>query len=1151
MKTSSSRFSHRIRQRYANAGQIQGGMVTDADLVEAGQLHQARDEEQSRALVRSGTPADGGIVDQAGPALREGTVFAQGKQGQLVASEKLTADPVDIFAKQADLPLGPSKLPNGEALIYADLWDRTIRAQQDSYLADAGLHGAETGFRTRTMVQLKALPDAVASAKEAQDLLDKGQWPFCATGNAVAKLTKKNVSQDSKTADPCADKITAEREVPNALWRVEAIAVKSDPASGAVKEVTLAWSLKNAAGLESVKTLADKTAREAFERDTAVYEFLSEPTECQIGAFPDGHEPERPVLSEQLHPAAQPGNGRNGGKPFDLVRRWDGAATFTPQGNAVSGKLGAGATDGVATITTGVARIDTDAFAVEIPLTGQTVLAGDYWLVELRRFAKGEELRLVDEGAAHGPRHHFCLLIQAKGGDPGPLSKSDLYRLDFPSLTGLVADRVAFARECDDLYGDAQTVQEALAKLCELDASHVDFTPPGDCDRFVGAGTVQEALERLCKIEDSLTLERYLRLTADWGVLCGIDVTLKLTGANGLKWSGGTMLDRKGRLIDVAAGSVNLLTLPEEQILGGKLSEISEKNYWVCFALAADSAEGPVKPYLCDPQLAFGPYDPTFEQAMEACQKQGKIDLGKITDQLKDNETAYLDDTLAVWNKRGVLTGSAQLDDAGGEVMKGITDKMLASYLDTFEGAEKDAESRELKRLFQEAEVKYDPNRNAGISENVTRMNLYATKIGILALSEKFWKDNRTCDCRHLVVPCAPDLGEPPYLVPLGGVRFDFEDGRNPSEIVFFDPFGLRKQAMTWRSYRYYSSNFTPTGPNSPGDNCWQRPETRKLPDIVVKPPVLRPVPIDPPWIIDPEPIGPVNPKWPPREPIYKPVEPIYTDPGFVDPVGPLIDDLKVEAAKDTLEGSGFKIAEVIDTGGEDALAKLKELGGNTDDVAKGKVPKPGDTVALITSGGNAIDYVLIKEGTTKQAFETTASLKDKLAEIGIEVPEAGAAATVKAQPAPVVEKPDFSDVRAELDEITKAKDQVTVELGELSKSREDLLKAIEETKAELVNIGDERDRAKTDMQEMLTELERAREEQANVRLDIRRELPLDAVLGGNDQAVKALREAGVVSMRDVESLSATRLTQILRRGDVTNVNGSALKTNVNSFIRR
>jgi len=1147
MKTSSSRFSHRIRKRYATVGQIQGGMVTDADLVEAGQLHEARDEAQSRAIVRSGTPEDGGIVDRAGPGLREGTLFAQGKQGHLVASGKLTADPADIFTKQADLPLGPAKLPNGEALIYADLWDRTLRAQQDSYLADAGLHGAETAFRTRTMVQLKALPEAIVSAKEAHERLDKGIWPFCATGNAAAILTKKNVSQNNKTADPCADKVTAERAVPNALWRVEAIAVKSDPASGAVQEVTLAWSLENAAGLENVKTLADKTAREAFERDTAVYEFLSEPTECQIGAFPDGHDPERPVLSDQLHPAAQPGNGRNGGKPFDLARRWDGAATFTPQGNNVSGKLGAGATDGVATITGGTAKIDTDAFAVEIPLTGKTVLAGDYWLVELRRFAKGEKLHLVDDGTAQGPRHHFCLLIQVQGGDPQPLSKSDLYRLNFPSLTGLVADRIAFAGDCDDLYGEAETVQQALAKLCDLDATHVDFTPPGDCDRFDGAGTVQEALERLCKIEDSLTLERYLRLTADWGVICGIDVTLKLTGANGLKWSGGTMLDRKGQLIDVAAGSVNLLTLPDEQILGGKLSEISEKNYWVCFALAAESADSPVKPFLCDPKLAFGPYDPTFEQAIETCQKQGKIDLGMITDQLSDNEVGYLDDTLAVWNKRGVLTGSAQLDDEGGEVMKDVTDKMLVSYLDTFEGAEKEAETRELKRLFQEAEVKYDPNRSAGISENVARMNLYATKIGILALSEKFWKDNRTCDCRHLVVPCAPDLGKPPYLVPLGGVRFDFDDGLVPSEIVFFDPLGLRKQAMTWRSYRYFSTNFTPTGPNSPGDNCWQSPQTRKLPDIIVKPPVHKP----PPWVIDPEPIGPINPKWPPRDPIYKPVEPIYTNPGFFDPAGPLIDDLKVEAAKDTLEGTGFTIAEVIDTGSEDALARIKELGGKTDDVAEGKVPRPGDTVALITSGGNAIDYVLIKEGTTKQAFETTASLKDKLAEIGIEVPKAAAAGAVRAQPVAPVEVPDFSDVRAELDEITKAKDKVTAELGELSKSREDLLKAIEETRAELINIGDERMLAQNDMREMLTELEKARGEQANVRLDIRREVPLDAVLAGNEGAVKALREAGVISMRDVESLSATKLTKILRRGDVANVNGSGLKTSVNNFIKR
>ena len=1002
------------------------------------------------------------------------------------------------------------------------------------------------------MVQLKALPESIASAEEVQKKLDASEWPFCATGDATVKLIKKNVTQDNKTADPCADKITAEREVPNALWRIEAIAVKSNPKNGQVQAVTLAWSLDNASGLEHVKTLEDKTAREAFERDTAVYEFLSETTECQIGAFPDGHVPERPVLSEQLHPAAQPADGGNGGNPFDLVRRWDGAATFDPQGNAVSSKLGAGAQDGVATIAGGTAKIDTDAFTVEIDLDGMVVLAGDFWLVELRRFAaKDDQLRLINNGAVVGPRHHFCLLIRAQSDEPTPLTKADLYRLDFPSLTTLSADRVSFAKECDDLFGDAQTVQEALAKLCDLKAGQVDFTPPDDCERFSEAKNVQEALERLCKIEDSLTLERYLRLTADWGVLCGIDVTLKLTGANGLKWSGGAMLDRKGRLIDVAAGSVNLLTLPQDQIIGGTLQDISDKSYWVCFALAADSADSPVKPYLCDPKIAFGPSDPTYKQAYANCQKQGKIDLGKITETLKDNEIQYLDDTLAVWNKRGVLAGSAQLDDKGGEVMKDITDKMMVSYLETFEGNEKTAEAQKVKRLFEEAERKYDPNRNAGISENVLRMNQYATKIGVLALSEKFWKDNRTCDCRHLAVPCAPDPGDQPYLVPVGGVRFEFNDDGTPREIEFFDPFSLRKQAMTWRSYRYFRENFTPTGQNSPGDNCWQRPETRKLPDIIVKPPVHRPPPDLPPWVIDPSPVDPTNPKWPPRDPIYYPKDPVYRDPGYIDPVRPYIESLKTEAAKDTLEGSGYSVAEVIDTGSEDALAKLKELRGEVGIIAEGKTPKPGDTVALITSGGNAIDYVLISEGAAKQPFETTASLKAKLEKIGFEAPKTGIELRGAEQPSPDFKVPDLSGVRAELDEITKAKDTVSSELDALSKSRETLLQAIEETRTELINIGKARDDAQAGMREILANLEEAKKEQANVRVEIRRELPLDAVLAGNEAAVKALREAGVVSMRDTERLSAGQLTQLLRRGGVTNVNGSRIKTNVNTFIRQ
>jgi hypothetical protein len=1153
MKTSSSRFSHRPDQRHTNAGQIQGGMVTDADLVEAGQLHQARDEAQSRALVRSGTPAEGGIVDRNGPKLRLGTVFAQGRQGRLVASAKLSGDPLDLYTKQADLPLGPAKLPEGEALVYADLWDRTIRAQQDPYLADAGLHGAETGFRTRTMVQIKALPAAVFSAKDARERLAKGAWPFCATGDATAKLTPKNLTQDSTTADPCADKITAERQVPNALWRLEAIAVAPDPATGEVRELTLAWSLENAAALETVETLKDKTAREAFERDTAVYEFLSEATEAQIGAFPDGHKPERPVLTEQLFPAPVPAPDRNGGKAFDLVRRWNGAATFKLQGNAVAGKLGAGATDGVVAIAGGTVTIDTDAFTVEIALTGKVVLAGDYWLVELRRFAaKDDRLRLVNDGDAAGPRHHFCDLFEVKDGAPKPLTKADLARLDFPSLTSLQADRVQFEPDCDDLFGDATTVHEALNKLCDLDAKLVDFTPPPNCDRFTGAKTVQEALEKLCKIEDSLNLEHYLRLTADWGVLCGIDVTLQLTGASGLKWSRGAMLDRKGRLIDVDAGSVNLLALPDAQTLGGTLFEIASKYNGVCFALAAETADGPVRPFLCDPKTAFGPSDPGYAAAVKNCESIGRIDFGKVAGTLTQKEKNYLEDSLSVWNKRGVLAGSAQLDDDGGKVMKKVTDEMLESYLATFEGAEKTAETAKMTRLFKEAETKYDPNRNAGMAENVLRMNLAATKIGILALAEKFWRDNRTCACRHLTVPCPPDPGNPPFLVPAGRVFFNFNNFGKPISVASFDPYQWRKQAMTWRSRNYFLGSFTRDWQSTGIDKCAQVPEERDLPDITVKPPVFEP-PIElGPWFIDPDLVEP-DPKWPPRGDLDVVVPPLVRDPGLLGAVRPSIDSLKVEAAKDTLEGAGFKISEVIDTGTEDALAKVKALrDGEVIDLAEGKTPKPGDTVALITSGGNAIDFVLIKEGTTKQKFETTASLTEKLTELGVEFTRPTKDVPGTAQPGSGgVEVPDLSGLRAELADMAKARDTITAEIASLSDSRDDLLKTITDAKTELATLGTQRDAAVKSMTEILTSIEKAREEQAKLRTELRRDLPLEAVVTGNAPAVKALREAGLVSLRDIEGASAGDITRIMRNAGVTNLNGSTLRTNVTRFIER
>jgi len=99
MKGSNSRFSHRPVKLFSNIAHVQGGMVTDADLTEAGQIHQARDETQTTLTLNSGSPQRQGIVRLSGglPSLREGYVVAEGKIGQLFQPEGLSPKSVLSF----------------------------------------------------------------------------------------------------------------------------------------------------------------------------------------------------------------------------------------------------------------------------------------------------------------------------------------------------------------------------------------------------------------------------------------------------------------------------------------------------------------------------------------------------------------------------------------------------------------------------------------------------------------------------------------------------------------------------------------------------------------------------------------------------------------------------------------------------------------------------------------------------------------------------------------------------------------------------------------------------------------------------------------------------------------------------------------------
>ena len=252
------------------------------------------------------------------------------------------------------------------------------------------------------------------------------------------------------------------------------------------------------------------------------------------------------------------------------------------------------------------------------------MVAGDYWLVELRRFAaEDERIRLVSATPV-GIVHHYCVLVRTNAaGAALPLTDAERRKLSFPTLADLPADHVGFVNNCPKLYDDAENVQEALDNLCAISADDIAFDPDTCPVLYDGANNVQDALANLCKVDFSF--DRVLRLLMDWGVVCGLVPKLEKPGTGIVSVSPGSFLDRSGHLHEFKGGEIDLDKLSDDNILykdEGALAEAFKKET-VCLAVAAGK-EGNVEVFVADKSIAFGPTDPGFLERVAACVKANK-----------------------------------------------------------------------------------------------------------------------------------------------------------------------------------------------------------------------------------------------------------------------------------------------------------------------------------------------------------------------------------------------------------------------------------------------------------------------------------------------------------------------------------------------
>ncbi|HWL79631.1 MAG TPA: hypothetical protein VNR89_01640 [Roseomonas sp.] len=1073
MKAQISRRSHRPEMRYSGAYAIQGGMVTDADLGEGADLAKAQVETLGGDTVRNGVPAEGGAVGIEGglPVLREGRIYAGGLAGRLVAAPGAApAGPLDLLTMQADLPLAPALPAGQELVVFADLWERPVFFLEDGYLADPGLHGAETSFRTRTMVQIKAAPLAAADEIEA----GTGAWPRIGTAAASVTPVAPDVVVDE--CDPCAEVVTVRQEVVNTLFRLEVLDVEGAP--DAPTALRIAWSMENAAAIAPATV-----DPEDFERAGAVYEFFSPITESALGLPPAGAAGRRSAFVDDLQTAPNPPQDHDG-TPWRFLRRWDGTARIDLAGGAVTDALGGGAL-GAAAVAGSKVTVTLPAFSITVETASAALLAGDYWLVELRRFAaEAERVRLVSPRPL-GVQHHYCTLFRiGADGARQPLNEAERRKLSFPALSDLPASHVRYDNTCEKLYGGAASVQQALDALCGITAEDIGFDPATCPVLFDGATNVQKALANLCKV--NFSVEPILRAMMDWGVLCGILPAFAARDPAAVRLSAGAFLDRAGRFGRIEDTELKLAELPRENVHFENDDQLAAalREKRVCLALALGEG-GVVGFHLVEKGSAFGPADPGYEQAVENCVKRtGALKLG---DALGAIRPELADRVVLAASNGKTFGGAATLSQAEAQEVS-TANKAL---LEQFRGLGNAAEVAQVEASWAKIEAE-TADGAIGTALEVRNMQREAQKLG--ALLETDQQRRIRCACQSWFTPCPPELGEPPYYVPLACLRGVW-DGR----IYLEEVCGHcgRKQALTPRALRYHL-----------GDALWKH----DISEDACCPPPARPD--RPPIIWDP-----VRPFPVPRPPIG----PI--DPGPLSPFGgvrPNVADLAPNVARGVLAGNGLDITTEIDLGDPAAFDKLRTATSGIDPAARlssGAVAKPGDKVALLVQDGVARDYVILQRGTGKYLFPTAPAAAPDLTELNTRIEAAQAIKDALGG--------EVAEVGRVRDGLSADVERLRQEITALTTARTEAVAAVEQTKADIAQVNAQQAAAVEKVAGVRQELAALETQRVKLVEDTRRAQPIGTLFADRPELAERLRGAGISSVGEFADLSPERVNAL------------------------
>lgn len=396
MKTEISRDSRQPEKRYSGVYQQQGRMLTDADWNELVDILKEQLNDALKDVVGNGSPLHRNVVnnDTGTPKLQWGYLYVDGVQA-LVRPD--ATSPTDFkYDNQEDFP-SPPALPVAAVsyYLYADVWERTVTQLTDERLRDKGLHGADTCTRQQVLAQIKWCPVTIEPETAAKNP---------SKGNAKATITLLKKSTQPDPCDPCVEQIEVKSRVGNYLFRVEIHDVKV-PAD-APTEITLKWSGENGA----IQYGADD-APEHFTAGGWAYEFFDETSERHLGVH---HAPGwLPVRSCLLNEYSQPAAA-----PKQNVRRWDGYCTL--QNNGIGWSISEQydkdfKETSFASVAGSQLTINLAAQEIVIKL-GTAIMAGDFWLAEVREVEHEPGDKLITDALPCGIEHHYLRLGKVDGG---------------------------------------------------------------------------------------------------------------------------------------------------------------------------------------------------------------------------------------------------------------------------------------------------------------------------------------------------------------------------------------------------------------------------------------------------------------------------------------------------------------------------------------------------------------------------------------------------------------------------------------------------------------------------------------------------------------------------------------------------------------